>query len=535
MSDDEFARREKSWRRTKGTVEAKRGEEGGCAASNGIAISSVPSRDRRKATATATTDNVHLPRVVVPSSCSSSSPPPRSITPHPTSFAHPPPLSPPPSQRTGGGGGGVVPVRGDPRRRHLATRSLSDPLMSSRLRLDPSARIVPVRGFTKTAWDLARDGQLLPHVPIPCRVPIAAYHHHQHHNGGGGGANQSRPYHRPIPFLLSRRYARSASDSFLSSRSPVQERSVPRFSSSSSSSSSSPSSSSSSSSSSSHSAPARKRQRASLGGSSSVSTAIHGSQTGTTSATTTAAAVPYDHHRLLFEELVLVTLERRLADRLARARAAESPPPSSSDKSASSSPEGGGGNRAAAAVIERAAGMGGGIRPGREMWIWSAVRRTRTRESRAGGGGGGGRGVVAAQSVLTPISTEALDKRSCLFDADTIPQITMTRSSHTRSTSLPATLPSSPDSAPSQPPTARLFPSSSSSPVAHMRPLSLLGTGEPGTAVARPASGGGDLAATTGQFEFDVSKKARGDWVLEERRRWGYRMPKRPERVAVAV
>jgi hypothetical protein len=29
MSDDEFARREKSWRRTKGTVEAKRGEEGG--------------------------------------------------------------------------------------------------------------------------------------------------------------------------------------------------------------------------------------------------------------------------------------------------------------------------------------------------------------------------------------------------------------------------------------------------------------------------------------------------------------------------
>lgn len=399
MSDDEFARREKSSRRTKGTVEAKRGEEGGCAASNGIAISSVPSRDRRKATATATATNVHPPRVVAPSSRSSSSPPPRSITPHPTSFAHPPPLSPPPSQRTGGGGGGggVVPVRGDPRRRHLATRSLSDPIMSSRLRLDPSARIVPVRGFTKTAWDLARDGQLLPHVPIPCRVPIAAYHHHQHHNGGGGGANQSRPYHRPIPFLLSRRYARSASDSFLSSRSPVQERSVPRFSSSSSSSSSSPSYSSSSSSSS-DSAPARKRQRASLGGSSSVSTAIHGSQTGTTSATTTAAAVPYDHHRLLFEELVLVTLERRLADRLARARAAESPPPSSSDKSASSSPEGGGGNRPAAAVVERVAGMGGGIRPGREMWIWSAVRRTRTRESRAGGGGGGGRGVVAAQS-----------------------------------------------------------------------------------------------------------------------------------------
>lgn len=160
-------------------------------------------------------------------------------------------------------------------------------------------------------------------------------------------------------------------------------------------------------------------------------------------------------------------------------------------------------------------------------------------------------------TVLTPISTEALDKRSCLSDADTIPQITMTRSSHARSTSLPATLPSSPDSAPSQPPAARLFPSSSSSPVgeifsrhpflplrlrlpsrpvaAHMRPLSLLGTGEPGTVVARPASGGGDLAATTGETEFEVSKKARGDWVLEERRRWGYRMPKRPERVAVAV
>jgi hypothetical protein len=34
----------------------------------------------------------------------------------------------------------------------------------------------------------------------------------------------------------------------------------------------------------------------------------------------------------------------------------------------------------------------------------------------------------------------------------------------------------------------------------------------------------------TGETEFEVSKKARGDWVLEERRRWGYRMPKRPER-----
>lgn len=539
MSDDEFARREEPWRRRNAAVEAREEEEP--ATSGGIASPSFPSRDRRKAPAT--TENVHPPRVVPPSaSCCSPSPPPRSITPHPTSFPITPPLSPPPSRITAGGGVGGVPPRDLPRRSHLATRSLSEPIMSSRLRLDPSARMIPARGFTKTAWDLARAGQLLPHVPIPCRVPIAARE----------------------PFLLSRRYARSASESFLSSRSPVQERSVPRFSSPSSSSFSSCSSSSSSFLS--RSAPARKRHRASLGGSSNASTATHGSQFGTTSAA--ATAVPYDHRRL-FEDLVLVTLERRLADRLARARAAESPPWSLSDKAAGSSPSpeggGGGGNRAATAAIERAAGMGGGIRPGREMWIWSAVRRTRTREGR-GGGGGGGR-VAAAQSVFNADSVEIPDERSRLSAADGMRQIHPTSPCHhMRSTSLPAILPLCLDAAPSShaaalpPPRFHNSPPSSSSPsssppvqiytrhpflplrlrlpsrpvAAHTRPLSLLGTDDPGTAIARPALGGGDLA-TTDVSELGVMKKARGGWVLEERRRWGCRMPKRPERVAVAV
>ena len=161
------------------------------------------------------------------------------------------------------------------------------------------------------------------------------------------------------------------------------------------------------------------------------------------------------------------------------------------------------------------------------------------------------------RTVSNPISIEALEEHSRLAPAGTIRPRPVTGSFHARSTSLPATLPSSPDSAPSQPPTARLFPSSSSSPVgdiftrhpflplrlrlpsrpvaAHMRPLSLLGSGEPSTAVARPALGSGNLAATTGEFDARVLTKPRGEYVLEERRRWGYRMPKRPERVAVAV
>ncbi|GAA5866015.1 hypothetical protein JCM3774_005557 [Rhodotorula dairenensis] len=272
----------------------------------------------------------------------------------------------------------------------------------------------PPPGLEVVLGRFGGPGAVLPHVPLLCRVPIKFQPRTGTGTsvGAGAGAEGSQQQQRQR-FLLSRRYARAASDSFLSSRSPVQARSVPRFSSS--------SSSSLGSSSSSH-------RRRSFTGSASVGPEA---ATPTTTTTTTAAgggpesspaaaaaAAAYDR---LFEDLVFVTLERRLADRLARARGIErvssspstsSPPApghssaptsvsspaaaSTSEAAASSScataseseadrargPPIGSCRRAAAqaAAAERA-GLGG-IRPGREMWIWSAVRRTRDRQEK---------------------------------------------------------------------------------------------------------------------------------------------------------
>ncbi|GAA5960038.1 hypothetical protein JCM21900_004029 [Sporobolomyces salmonicolor] len=110
--------------------------------------------------------------------------------------------------------------------------------------------------------------------------------------------------HRP----LSRRYSRPASMSLLSSRSPVQQHSIPSFS----------------------------ISHPSLPSSSS-----------------SFSRTSHPLHATLFEDLLLRTLERRLRDKLQGSKKT--------------------------AVGERA-GLGG-LRAGREMWIWSAVRRVRVRES----------------------------------------------------------------------------------------------------------------------------------------------------------
>ncbi|GAA5931253.1 hypothetical protein JCM1841_000875 [Sporobolomyces salmonicolor] len=110
------------------------------------------------------------------------------------------------------------------------------------------------------------------------------------------------------PRPLSRRYSRPASMSLLSSRSPLQQHSIPSFS----------------------------ISHPSLPSSSS-----------------SFSRTSHPLHATLVEDLLLRTLERRLRDKLQGSKKT--------------------------AVGERA-GLGG-LRAGREMWIWSAVRRVRVRES----------------------------------------------------------------------------------------------------------------------------------------------------------
>ncbi|GAA5994289.1 uncharacterized protein JCM10292_001978 [Rhodotorula paludigena] len=113
---------------------------------------------------------------------------------------------------------------------------------------------------------------------------------------------------RPALAPLSRRYTRPASHAHLSLRSPVQERSVPHFS--------------------------RTPLLASRGAAQAQSDGAEAQR------------------RLLVESLVLAALERRLGERLVRARSA---------------------------AVGDKAGLGG-LKAGREMWLWCAVKRCRERE-----------------------------------------------------------------------------------------------------------------------------------------------------------
>ncbi|GAA5987045.1 hypothetical protein JCM10908_001004 [Rhodotorula pacifica] len=312
------------------------------------------------------------------------------------------------------------------RPKHLATRSLSDPISPSRLRLDDDD--LHGHAAPAVAWGPGGREGPVPHVPLLCRVTLVSRTPPAPSPSPFTSRQKSStppPKHAPVPpppqpqpenrqpFLLSRRYGRSVSDSWLSSRSPVQERSIPRFSSSSSVESSGGLSSSS----------ARRRQqhqnqqqqRRSFSG---LSAAQHrypsGHLAGREALTSGEGSGAYDR---LFEDLVLVTLEKRLADRLARARIAEPPSPShaSAPPSASPTPTSASTSKGREAATSKtpslssstAAGSGsgscrraavqaanaeraslGGIRPGREMWIWSAVRRTREcqqQKSREGG------------------------------------------------------------------------------------------------------------------------------------------------------
>ncbi|CDR43635.1 hypothetical protein NBRC10512_003346 [Rhodotorula toruloides] len=128
----------------------------------------------------------------------------------------------------------------------------------------------------------------------------------------------------PRPYPLSRRYTRSASLSHLSSRSPVQDRSIPQ-----------------------------------LSHSSLLDPTVRSDSSTGPELSRTPSPTPQQQ---LFESLVCATLERRLADRLAKA-----------------SGQADGGKK----LAEKAGLMG--LRAGREMILWGAIRRVREAEQRRSG------------------------------------------------------------------------------------------------------------------------------------------------------
>ncbi|KAK4334416.1 hypothetical protein RTBOTA2_003164, partial [Rhodotorula toruloides] len=134
-------------------------------------------------------------------------------------------------------------------------------------------------------------------------------------------SSPSLPSPAPRPYPLSRRYTRSASLSHLSSRSPVQDRSIPQ-----------------------------------LSHSSFLDPPAHSDSSTRADASRTPSPTPQQQ---LFESLVCATLERRLADRIAKA-----------------SGQSDGGKK----LAEKAGLMG--LRAGREMILWGAIRRVREAEQR---------------------------------------------------------------------------------------------------------------------------------------------------------
>ncbi|GAA6054027.1 hypothetical protein NBRC10513_002871 [Rhodotorula toruloides] len=137
-------------------------------------------------------------------------------------------------------------------------------------------------------------------------------------------SSPSLPSPAPRPYPLSRRYTRSASLSHLSSRSPVQDRSIPQ-----------------------------------LSHSSFLDPPAHSDSSTRADASRTPSPTPQQQ---LFESLVCATLERRLADRIAKA-----------------SGQSDGGKK----LAEKAGLMG--LRAGREMILWGAIRRVREAEQRRSG------------------------------------------------------------------------------------------------------------------------------------------------------
>lgn len=285
-----------------------------------------------------------------------------------SSRSSPPPTHPP----TAGAPPAGKRARPAPPRRHVPTRSLSDPISPSRLHADSLA---------DSTLALLDDEEGLSRVAFQCRAPAPRPRAARTQSLVAADSEPplsespcERPAgamsHRP-PRLLSRRYTRSLSESFLSARSPVQERSIPRFSSSSFSTTSSapllesdPRSAA---------VAEKRRKRRSFGGTGALAAPAPGPAGGEAGGPNTLALSPTGSDRL-FEDLVFVTLERRLLERLERSRPPPSPGPSPTEGSSAPPPK-----RSRSEPL--LAGVGG-LRPGREMWIWSAVRRTRESQRR---------------------------------------------------------------------------------------------------------------------------------------------------------
>lgn len=286
-----------------------------------------------------------------------------------SSRSSPPPTHPP----TAGAPPAGKRARPAPPRRHVPTRSLSDPISPSRLHADSLA---------ESTLAFLDDEEALSHVSFSYRAPalrprVARTQSLVAADEPDPSPSES-PHERPVgtssprpPHLLSRRYTRSLSESFLSARSPVQERSIPRFSSSSFSTTSSapflesdPRSAA---------VAEKRRKRRSFGGIGALAAPAPGPAGGEAGGPNTLALSPTGSDRL-FEDLVFVTLERRLLERLERSRPPPSPGPSPTEGSSAPPPK-----RSRSEPL--LAGVGG-LRPGREMWIWSAVRRTRESQRR---------------------------------------------------------------------------------------------------------------------------------------------------------